>query len=193
MKPKQTILIFAVLVIAVFVLGCARPPVDEMNQAVEAVTRAENDINAVTYAANSVARARDALARMHAEADAKRYDSARNFAAEALAAAVRAIDEGRTGANRARDNAAALISELRPLITETDQGINAARAAGLPLDYDSLGRDFDAARQNADQAQAALTAGRFDESIDQSRTARASLNGINQQLSGAALAASRSK
>jgi len=197
MKKVQIAIIFktlaAALAAAVFFAGCAKPPTEEMNNAVEMVTRAENDIDAVTYGGGSLARARDALARMRAEASSKRYESAKSSAAEASAAALRAIDEGRAGVSRARDEAASLVLELKPLITETEQGINAARAAGLPLDFGSVDRDFENACTEAENAQTSLDAGRFRESVDQSRAARSGLVAINQGLSGTATAVSRKK
>ena len=183
----------AVVVLAALVMGCAKPPTEEMNNATEAVTRAENDYDAVTYAGNSVSRAKDALARMNQEAAAKRYDAAKSYAAEAIAAAERAITEGRAGAARARDEASALVSQLKPMLEETEQGIEAARAAKLPLDFPAIDRDFDTAQYNTDEAQSALNGKRYQTAIDRGRSARSGLNGINQQLSVAALATSRKK
>jgi hypothetical protein len=193
MKTTSKILMCAVVVLAALVMGCAKPPTEEMNNATEAVTRAENDYDAVTYAGNSVSRAKDALARMNQEAAAKRYDAAKSYAAEAIAAAERAITEGRAGAARARDEASALVSQLKPMIEETEQGIEAARAAKLPLDFPAIDRDFDTAQYNTDEAQSALNGKRYQTAIDRGRSARSGLNGINQQLSVAALATSRKK
>jgi len=193
MKSIPIILILTAFAVAILFTGCAKPPTAEMDNAVEMVTRAENDIDAVTYGASSLARARDALTRMRTAAASKRYDTAKSSAAEAVAAAQRAIDEGRTGANRAREEAASLLADLRPLIIETEQGINAARAAGLPLDFDSVNRDFETACTNADQAQVSLSAGRYQESSNRSRTARSGLVTINQQLSSTATSVSRKK
>jgi hypothetical protein len=181
------------LVLALLVMGCAKPPVEEMNNATEAVTRAENDSNAVTYAGASVARAKDALARMNDEAASKRYDSARSYAAEAIAAAERAISEGRSGAERAKNDAANFISDLKPLLVETEQGINAARAAKLPLDFNSVDNDFDTARANTEQAEAAYADSHYGDALDRGRAARVGLNNINQQLSTATLATTRKK
>ena len=193
MKSMQIVLILTAFIAAIFFTGCAKPPTAEMDNAVEMVTRAENDIDAVTFGASSLSRARDALNRMRTAAASKRYDSAKSYAAEAVTASQRAIDEGRTGANRAREEAASLLSDLRPLIVETEQGINAAKAAGLPLDFDSVDRDFETACTNADQAQVSLSAGRYQESSNRSRTARSGLVTINQQLSGTATSVSRKK
>jgi hypothetical protein len=183
MKNVQITLISTVFIALMFFAGCAKPPTDEMNNATETVTRAENDIDAVTYGANSLSRARDALARMQTAADSKRYDAAKAAAEEATAAALRAIDEGKTGSARARDEANTLISELRPLIAETEQGIKAAKSARLPLDFKSIDHDFESANENAEWARSALSANKYQESADWSKTARAALLGINQKLS----------
>jgi hypothetical protein len=130
---------------------------------------------------------------MNAEADSKRYAAAKSYAAEATAAAERAISEGRAGAERARSEAVALVSQLRPLIVDTEQGINAAQDARLDLDYNELGRELDDAVYNTNEAQAAINGGRYGNALDRGRTARIGLNNINQQLSSATMAVSRKK
>jgi hypothetical protein len=193
MKTTSIRLFCAALVLGLALGGCAKPPTEEMNNAVEAVTRAENDADAAMYAGNALARARDALNRMQAEADSKRYDAAKTYASEAISAAERAIADGRAGAQRAREEAAALVAGLGPLIAETDQGIKAAQAAGLPLDFAALGREFDTARNNSDQAEVALAGGQYRDALEKGRNAQADLNSINQELSGAVMAVSRKK
>jgi len=173
------------VLLALGITGCAKPPTEEMNMAVEAVTRAENDADAVLYAGNTLARARDTLNRMRAEAESKRYDAAKTLAAEAIAAAERAVADGRTGAARAREEAASLLLSLRPEIEQTGQGIQSARNAGLRLDYNELNRDYEAARQSADQAEVALAGNRFQDALERGRSSRAALSGINQKLTDA--------
>jgi hypothetical protein len=180
------------LVFALF-LGCAKPPAAEMNNAIEALTRAENDADAALYAANTLARARDAVKRMQAEADSKRYDAAKTYAAEAVAAADKAIADGRAGAARAREEAAALVAELPPAIAETEQGLRSGRQANLALDFPALNQDLNAARLNANQAEAALAGNLYQDALEKGRNARAGLSDINQKLSAAATAVSRKK
>jgi len=193
MKIIQNSLICALLVSLAVMTGCAKPPTEEMGKAVEAVTRAENDPDAVNYAGNLVTRAKDSLALMQQEAGAKRYDAAKNYANEAITTAERAINEGRATALRIKDQATNLVSELPPLLMETEQGIDAAKSAHLVLDYESVDRDFSSAQRNTDQAQLALSGSRYQDAISLSNTVRAGLNGINQQLSNAAMAVSRKK
>jgi hypothetical protein len=191
---KLTLSIFCTaLALAMLAIGCAKPPTEEMNNAIEAVTRAENDIDAVTYAGASIARAREALANMRSEADSKRYDAAKAYAIEATGAAERAISEGKAGAERARSEAVALVSQLRPLIADTEQGLKAAEKAKLALDFDALERELDNAIYNTDEAQAAINGGRYANALERGRNARIGLNSINQQLSIGTLAVSRKK
>ena len=191
MKIKHTSFIITAIVMVILLVACATPPTEEMNNAREAVSRAENDINAVTYAPNSIARAREALARMNTEADSRRFDTARAFAADAIAAAERAIAEGQTGAARARDEASALMNELPRLVQETRRGIDSARSSGVELNYSQLEQDFTRARGTADQARSAFTGDRYQEALNLGRTARSDLAAINQRLTGGAFALSR--
>jgi len=174
------------LVLAILLAGCAKPPVEEMNDAEAAVARAENNGDAVAYAPTTLARAKDALRTMRAEADAKRYDAAKAYAADAIAAAERAIAEGREGAERARREAQAMLSELPPLIAQTEQGMDAARGAGLDLDFDSLYTDFDGAVRNSERAADAFSSGLYADATARGRTARNGLSDINMRIAGAA-------
>jgi hypothetical protein len=182
-----------VIAFSLLVGACAKPPQAEMDSAIDAVARAENDADAVLYGGNSLLRAKDALKRMQAGADSKRYDVANACAAEAVAAADKAVADGRAGAIRAREEAASLVAGLRPAIAETDQGIRAARNLGLNLDFAALGRAFDAARLNADQAEIALAGNNYQDALDKGSNARAGLSDINQRLSDATLPVSRKR
>jgi HEPN domain-containing protein len=186
-------IICAMLACTMVAVACAKPPTAEMNNAIEAVARAENDADAVLYAANTLARARDALDRMQREAESKRYDAAKTYAAEAVTTAERAIADGRAGAVRARTEAAALVDSLGPAIAETEQGISAARSARLGLDFPALNRELDRAKINTDLAKAALTDSRYNEALEKGRSAQAGLSDINRQLSDAVMASSRKK
>ena len=185
MKAKS-IHIFCILLVLVLVLGCEKPPTEEMDNAREAVFRAENDVNAPVYATNTLNRARAALQLMQDEADNKRYDSAKNNAAEAILLAERAINEGKLGADRAKDEAASLVSGLRPEIVETERNVNGARYSLLDLDYNSLERDIINAHEAADRAESSEAEGRYQSAIDIARNVRSDLSAINGKVAGAA-------
>jgi hypothetical protein len=192
-RKIQTIL-FLSLVPGMIFLACAKPPVEEMEAATAAVTRAENDADAVTYAGNTLSRARESLNRMTAEADSKRYDAAKSYAAEALAAADKAVADGRAGADRAREEAANLLAAVKTGVTETGGSIRAAQSSGkLGLDFAGINRDFETVRRTVDQAEVSLAGNNVQDALDKGRSARAGLSDINQKLSSAATAASRKK
>jgi hypothetical protein len=182
MKAK---LIYIILIFIVLFIGCARPPTEEMERAREAVFRAESDVNAAQYASGILTRARDAIRRMDEDANSRRFDSARILAAEAIAAADRAIAEGRTGAESARMESASILSGLRAEIEETSRNISSARYAQMVLDYDALDRAILNAHAGADQAESAQAAGRFQDALDRARSVRADLIHINQLVAAA--------
>jgi PBP1b-binding outer membrane lipoprotein LpoB len=186
----------AALIIALSFLfaACAKPPTEEMNNAVSAVTRAENDADAVTYAGNTLLRARDAINRMQTEAEAKRYDAAKTYAAEAVNAAEKAIADGRTGASRAREEAAALIGDLRTSITETEAAAGAARQVkNIQLDFNLINQDLDAAKRTTDQAEVSLAGSNYNDARDKARVVRGILGDVNSRIAAAGTAAGRKK
>ncbi|MDR0497869.1 MAG: DUF4398 domain-containing protein [Treponema sp.] len=181
----------AVILLGLALNACTAPPVDDMNRARDAVIRAENDADAVAYAPNTLVRARDALVRMESEADAKRYDAAKNFAAEAISNAEKAIADGKTGLERAREEASRLINSLRDLLAETSAAINAVRENNMQLDFNALSRDLDTARRTYDEALQSFQANNFLDAIDKAQTVRSLLSSINVRMTETAQAESR--
>ncbi|MCL2127825.1 MAG: DUF4398 domain-containing protein [Treponema sp.] len=186
---------FIITLLVVFFLGlvaCAAPPVEDMQKAQDAVMQAESDADAVAYAGNSIIRARDALTRMQDEAEAKRYDAAKNYAAEAISYAEQAIADGRAGASRAMDEAANLINSLAGPLTETAGALNTARSVeGIQLDFDSLASDLSSAQSTYDEAWQSFNADNYRDAIDKGQAIRSMLADINARITDAAIVTSR--
>ena len=178
---------FIFLILIVLFLGCEQPPLAEMESAVEAVFRAENDADAVMYASGTLARARNAIELMQQEAASKRYDAARTHAAEAIAAAEKAIIDGKAGAQRTVTDSSSLVSGLRQEIEETSKNVNGARYSLMDLDYDSLDRRIVNAHNTADQAEFDQAAGSHQSAIDKATVVRSELANINQIVANAAV------
>ena len=188
-KPGIVLLIILALG---FTGACSTPPNEEMERAYDAVTRAENDADAVTYASNTIVRARDALSRMQNEADAKHYDAAKTYAADALTQAERSIAEGKNAAVRAKSEAENLINSLASPLTETASSLDAAwRTKKLELDFDSLTADMESAHRTYSDARQSLQNSRYQEAINQGQTVRSLLSGINAALTEGVQAVSR--
>jgi hypothetical protein len=188
--PGAALILLGFLILA----GCAKPPTTEMEAAEAALTRAENDADAAAYAENSLGRAQDAAARMRTEAKAKRYDAARTAAAEVVAAADRAISDGRAAAGRAREEASALVNTLRDILVETERSLDSAKSVpNVPLDFPALTNDLDKARTQVDRTQASANANRPREAMEQGRAARSALGDIQTRISDGVRSASRKK
>jgi hypothetical protein len=191
---KASFIVAIALALTALAGGCAKPPTEEMENAEAALTRAENDPDAVAYGNPSIVRARDALATMRIEAAAKRYDAAKTYAQDVINAAERAIADGRTGAQRARNEASTSLNGVQVSLGETKKNIDTAREIkGLQLDFDAIDGDYVAARDQADQAQSALNAADFKGSLERSQGARSLLGDINARISQASIATSSKK
>jgi hypothetical protein len=190
---KSNICPFAVVFILVLAFSaCASPPIEEMQKAEDAVTRAENDADAVTYAGNLVIHARDALTRMQSEADSKRYDVAKEFATEAINNAERAIAEGQAAKERSKAEAGALLDSVQTSLTETSNAIDNARTVqNIQLDFDALAQDKDEAHETYDEARQSFQDGDNPDAIAKGQAARDILSDINTKVNEAAFDTSR--
>ena len=189
---KIYFIIPAILILGWVLAACATPPVDDMNRAHEAVMRAENDPNVVAYASNTLLQARDALARMQTEADARRYNTTRTHAAEAISLAERAIADGRTGEARAREEAENTLRSVGQLLDETNSAVNAARRVpDIRLDFNAISREMSVARSAYEEAQRSFQEGNYRDVISRSQIIRSMLSDINDRLREALRAAGR--
>lgn len=194
MNFNQKNILFVCLIASVLTAACAKPPVEEMEKASASVAQAESDPDVNAYAVGALSRAREALANMRAESEAKRYDEARRLASEAISLAERAISEGRSGAVRARDDAAAAIAVMETAITETDSAIESARKSKQKdVDFKSIDKDFADAKTGANGARDANEGKRYREAVENSSAVRSQLSGITGRIGTAAIAASRKK
>jgi hypothetical protein len=193
-KSRSLLSLWIIIIPALFWTACAKPPLAEMDAAESAVIRAESDSDAVTFAGSSLARAREALSLMREEAASKRYEAAKNYAAEAVAAANKAISDGRAASARAGEEAAALLATVKVSLEETGQAIDNAKAVeNIDLDFNAVDQDFDTARRTTDQAEVSLAAKKYQDSIEKSRTARGILGDLSSRIGGAAAVVSRKK
>jgi hypothetical protein len=186
--------LFAIAITSVILIGCDKPPIEEMSSATSAVSRAENDPDVINYAASTLSQARAALAQMQSEADAKRYDAAKQLAAEAESLAGKAISDARLAVTRAREDAENAIRLMQNSISETEQVLGeATRSQPAGVDLSQLGRDFTVARGIATEAIDAQNGSRYNEAVSKSQTVRAALSSINTRLSQSVIAVSRKK
>ncbi|GHV26002.1 hypothetical protein AGMMS4952_05130 [Spirochaetia bacterium] len=182
-----------VLALTVVMSGCAKPPTAEMNAAQEALTRAQNDPDAVAYGSPSLIRARDALATMQNQAALKKYDLAKAAAQDVINASEKAIADGKTGAVRARDEATNLLNGVQTQLGDTQKNIESARSRNVRVDFNAINGDFNSAKTQVDDAQKDLSNANYQGSIQKSQSARAILGSIDNRLTQTSIATSRKK
>ena len=190
-------IINAIIVVFIFPLAisaCAAPPTEEMQRARDAVTRAENDADAVAYAGNTVVHARDALTRMQDEADSKNYETAKEFAIEAINSANKAIADGQSAKERSKTEASALLDSVQNSLAETSSAINNARnVPDIQLDFNTLTQRTDEARNTYGEAQQNFQDGNNQDAIAKGQSVRGELSDINTTINEAAFDTSRKK
>jgi hypothetical protein len=192
MRFTKTFFIFSAALFFALMAGCAKPPTEEMDAARDALTRAENNANAVNYAEGTLRRARSALETMYQEAEAKRYDSAKTYAAEALAAAERAVSEGQAAAVKAADDASNLIVSAKTEIQAAEQALDAARQRGLGnVNFGALDDSVAEAWKTVEAAEMSLAQGEVRDAGSKAEAARSSAARISLALAEGARAASR--
>jgi hypothetical protein len=178
----------------VFLGGCDNPPTTEIQAAEAAVARAENDPDAAAYAEDTLSLARNALSRAHTEMDAKRYDSAKIYAEEAINAAERAISEGRAASPRSKEDADTLLAQVKRLLAETEAALESAKKLpDVQLDFPALTDSVDNARNDISQAESANNDSRPQESLEKSRSARAALGDVQNRIGEGVRGANRKK
>jgi hypothetical protein len=193
---KHSVALLSLLILGLLVAlsGCKKPPAEEIEAAEAALTRAENDPDAAAYAESSLARARDAVSRMRTEANAKRYDSAKTYANEAITAAEKAISDGRIAAIRAKEEAANLVDSLKNAVTETEKSLeNARQVPRIQLDFPGLTEGLDGVKNDVSQAEAANNANHPREALDKGHSARGALSDIQSRINDGVRSASRKK
>ncbi|GMO47423.1 MAG: hypothetical protein Ta2G_02860 [Termitinemataceae bacterium] len=188
------VLIMFISIAALTMTACGKPPLDEMNNAVAALSRAENNPDVPIYAAGSLSRARAAVESMQSESDGRRYDAAKQLAEEAIILSEKAISDAQTAIARSKEDAQNAIESLDAAINEADQTIKDARRSGQKgIDFSEIGKEFEAAKLNAEEAKLANADRKYREAIDKSQNARGQLTSITSKLSQTVIATNRKK
>ena len=194
MKRNRIVETVFLALLTIWVGSCAKPPDAEMEAATAAVGRAEADADARQYASESVARAKNLLARMQAEAEAKRYDSARTAAQEAADAADKAITDGAAAKTRAQEETASFISAAKSLLAEAERALNAAKQLrGIAIDFDATAGELSEVGGTIAAAETDMANGAFSAAGTKAQSARSAISAIQLRVSDAVQAASRRK
>ena len=158
-----------VLVLSAALAGCAQSPVAEIDGAKQALDRAR-DAQAPDYAPEAWTAANDAQARLDAELDAQKnknalfrsYGKAKELATEVKSSAERATELASTGKEKAKTEAATLMSQARDEHALAEKALESApKGKGTEADLASLKGNVTTIDGTLEEMQKAFDAGDF--------------------------------
>lgn len=185
-KLQLTTVLLALLVL----VGCAKAPTAEIEAAGQTMDQARA-AGAGEYAADSLKAAEDARALLDTELKAQEerfalvrsYDKASELAAAAKAAAQQAEQDAIEGRNRAREEAATLIAEVRASLTEVKNLLDRAPSGkGTAVDLAAMRADLSAIEESLTQVDSDFAAERYLESKTGAQVARDKARSIESEI-----------
>ncbi|HOX32381.1 MAG TPA: DUF4398 domain-containing protein [Spirochaetales bacterium] len=182
----------AILVLSLF--ACAKPPQAEIDAAKAQVAKAAQDPDVIAYAPETLKRAEEALGKMQAELSAKHYDKVKAFASEAQSAAIAAFADAKTGKERVKGQAEALIASVKKALPDAEKTLaSAKRIKPAKLDLVAASKGIADAKAELAGAEKAYADGNYIVARDQAQDAQTRIADVVKRISEAVQAATRKK
>lgn len=200
---KIQIVMPLILVGLAMVMGCAKPPVAEI-EAAKAALQSAVDAGAGDYAAGSLREAQNAVASLEAEVQAqakkfalmRSYKQAATLAANAKAAGEKAKADADAGKAQAKADAEALLTQARTALDEATAALKAApKGKGTEMDIKAMENDLMTVGTQIAEGEAAHGQGKYLESKAKFEAALNASNNVKNMIeqAKAAKAAARGK
>ena len=197
MRKFSWIIVSAVsaLIVTSMLASCGgQVPTADIDAAKAAVAKADADGNTQNYAPDSLAVAKDSLAKTLPAVDAKKYTDAKALAQATVQAANKALADGQTGAAKAKDSATALMGTLNASVTEVENALaGAKKTRGIKLDFTALTKDLNATKAQVSAAQTDVSGNNYKSAIQKGEAARSALAELLNRIAEGVRAASRKK
>ena len=175
----------ALLVWMGFMVGCAKPPTEEIEAAQAAVERART-AEADKYVPAEFSALEDSLNAALTAVEQKKYDRAR-------ASAVNVVDMAERVVTRAIQEKARIKKETEDLIAQAQAAIDSVRsvlgvapvAKGTKADIEQFRADLSALQASLSQARAAISREQFSEAKATAQTIQARANSLKAEIQAA--------
>jgi hypothetical protein len=190
------------LLVLAALAACSKPPEAEVSAAQTALDTAVANPDVTAYASGELQAARDRLAQLQAELDAqaakgalsRKYDTAKNMALEAQAAAEGLAVQAAAAKEQTKAEAMTLLNDLRITVPEAEQGLaQARRVRGVSLDFKSLTASLAQAKTEVAAAENAYNNGDYATARATAAAVKGSLTQGQQVVADAVAAAKVSK
>jgi hypothetical protein len=189
----KTLKLFALVLVAMVAVACAEPPTAEIEAADRSLDEARS-AQAAEYAPQTLKSAEQARQQLDAELKAQEerfammrdYDKAKELAASAKSTAERASTEAAAARERARQEAADMIAQVRTSIDELKTMLeNAPKGKGTEADLAMLQTDVASMEQSLTEMENAFAEERFLEVKAKAQAVQQSGNMIREELTRA--------
>ncbi len=178
------------LLVLVFMVGCAKPP-EEAIKAVGTAIEGATAAGASDYAPDSLKAAEDAKAALDTELKAQEekfalfrsYKKAAELAGAAKAAGEKAAADAKTRKEQVKQEATTLINDAKTALTEAkDKLAKAPKGKGTAADLKQLESDLTSVESSLTEAESALTAERFLDAKAKAEAAKSTIGNVTQQI-----------
>lgn len=196
---RKALFLTPVLIVALAVVGCAKPPqaeIDAAKNAVQAAVTAE----AGDYAGGSLQEAQDAVAQLDQELKAQEekfalfrsYKKASELAAAAKSAGEKADADAQAGKQQAMDEAQSMMTEANTLVADVQTMLDKApRGKGTQADLDMLKNDLAGVESSLADAQNSYNAGKYLDAKSKIQAAMGAANDVKTAIEQAMAARGR--
>lgn len=139
LKKRRVLSLLCVLVVFCFamVMGCAKPPTEELGKADKAIADAKAK-EADVYAAEAFKKAEDALKSAKDQVTAKKYKEAKQAAINAASLAQQAVAGVEAGKAKMKEDAAKLVDDVAKALDELKGSVAAALKKKLPVPKEEI-------------------------------------------------------
>ncbi len=187
--------VFLPIVVLALLLGaCAKPPQADIDAARAAVADAAKNADIVAYAPDTLKSAQDKLAQMETELTAKHYDKVKALAIDAKATAGTAANDAATGKSKMQADATTLIAALKQALPDASKKLAAAKKVrGIKLDFAGLTKQLSDAQAAIVDADNDLTDGNFASAFQKATAVQAQLSDGEKAVADAVQATGNKK
>ena len=178
------------MVVLVFMVGCAKPP-EEAIKAVSTAIEQATAAGAGDYAADSLKAAEDAKAQLDQELKAQEekfalfrsYKKAEELAASAKAAGEKAAADAKARKEQVKQEATTLINDAKTALAEAkDKLKKAPKGKGTAADLKQLESDLTSVESSLTEAESALTAERFLDAKAKAEAAKSTIGNVTSAI-----------
>ncbi|MBI4531462.1 MAG: DUF4398 domain-containing protein [Candidatus Latescibacteria bacterium] len=190
----RKVALYGAVALVLSVVGCAKPPEMELNQAKQDVETAKAS-EAEKYAPETLRAAQDSLDAANSETEHQKgrifflrnYDKAKSAAMAASSVAAKAKDEAIAEKARRKQEAETAVSDAQVAIDSAKVALeHAPMGKGSEVDINQMKTDIAAAEAQLGEARSAVMAEDFDGGKSKAMAVKSTADGVSSQVKAAA-------